>query len=277
MASGPSGNFLSNVDRKSWFHDLDPRLKICLMLFFGAIPLIFTDPRVVLFFIVLCLPLWFTANLDFKSMIGPLVGAGFMILIVFLFNTVRLEGNTLVDANSQFSWHISIGPILITSHTFLLGLFLAGRLLVPVTIGLLIIATTDPTYLAKGVRKLGIPIPVVFMLLAALRFIPIIMEQLLNILNALSIRGMSGSRIKRTQLLLMPLFITSLRRTRTMGLASEAKAFGAGLWNNFYEDFHLGRNDKMLLAGMIVLALAALILRFGFGFGSGYFIPGGAR
>lgn len=276
MASGPNNNFLSNIDRKSWFHSLDPRLKIFLMLFFGAIPLIFTDPRVILFFIILCLPLWLTSNLKLRPMVPPLVGAGFMIFIVFLFNTIRLQGDT-IDAGIQSTWTFGVGPILITSYSITKGLFLAGRLLVPVTIGLLIISTTDPTYLAKGIRKLGIPTPIVFMLLAALRFIPIVMEQLNNIQDALSIRGMSGSRIKRTQSIILPLFITSLRRTRTMGLASEAKAFGSGRWNSFYEEFYMGRNDKILLYTIILVSIVAIVLRFGLGFGAGFYIPGGAR
>jgi len=66
--------------------------------------------------------------------------------------------------------------------------------------------------------------------LGGLRFIPIITEQLFNILDAQTIRGVIGSRVEKTKLLFFPLFITSLRRTRTMGLAVKRKvlALAAG-------------------------------------------------
>jgi len=111
------------------------------------------------------------------------------------------------------------------------------------------------------------PIVVVFMAQAGLRFVPIIMEQLFNILDAQTIRGVSQSRIERTKLLMLPLFITSLRRTRTMGLACEAKGFGARKWNNFYEVFEMKRSDKAIVFIIVVLSLVSLVVRFVFDMG----------
>ena len=141
------------------------------------------------------------------------------------------------------------------------------RLVAPLTIGLLVISTTDPTVLAKGLRKLGMPIAPVFMVLAGLRFIPIVTEQLFNILDAQTIRGLSKSRIQKTKLMILPLFITSLRRTRTMGLAAEAKGFGGRSWNEFYQDFQLSIVDKSILIFLGVLFIASLVMRFVYGLG----------
>jgi energy-coupling factor transport system permease protein len=141
-------------------------------------------------------------------------------------------------------------------------------MLVPLTIGLFIIATTDPTALGKGLRKLKVPTAVVFMVLAGLRFIPIVTEQMLNILDAMTIRGVPYSRYERTKLLILPLFVTSLRRTRTMGSACEAKGFGAQKWNNFYQDFRFQRPDKILLVTLVILSIAVIYVRFGLGIGT---------
>jgi energy-coupling factor transport system permease protein len=145
--------------------------------------------------------------------------------------------------------------------------FLAARLYVLLTIGLLIVSTTDPTYLGKGLRKLLLPIEIVFMALAGLGFIPIVTEQLFNILNAQTVRGVGGSRLHRVKLLAMPLFVSSLRGTRTMGLACEARCFGAHQWNNFIEGFEMSQCNKLTLAGLLVLTVAAAVTRFGFGLG----------
>ncbi len=268
MAKVNVSNFLSNVGGTSWLHRLDPRTKMVILLFFSIIPLLFTDYRFIAMFILLSLPLWLTSGINFRPMVGPFVGAGFMMVIIFLLNAIRGPGELKsLDPNVAFSWYYRLGPIVVTSHSLTRGLFLAMRLAVPLTIGLLIIATTDPCTIGKGLRKLKVPTAAVFMLLAGLRFIPIIMEQLFNILDAQTIRGVTSSRLQRTKLLILPLFITSLRRTRTMGLACEARGFGANQWNNFYEDFRLALPDKFLMVVSALLAILFLYLRFGLGMG----------
>jgi energy-coupling factor transport system permease protein len=263
-------NFMSNVERESWVHRLDPRTKIMLLLFFTTVPLMFTDWRFSLFFILLTLPLWLTANIDFRPMIGPFIGAGFFLFIVFFFNAVRGSSElTNPNPGNAYTWFLRLGPVVATSHTVAQGFYLAMRLVTSFTIGLLVISTTDPTYLAKGLKKLKVPTSIVFMVLAGLRFIPIIMEQLFNILDAQTIRGVSNSRIERTKLLILPLFITSLRRVRALGLATEAKGFGASRWNEFYEKLRLGRMDKLIMVALLILALASLaILALGIGHGA---------
>ena len=268
MAKVNVTNFLANVGGTSWMHRLDPRTKLAILFFFSTIPLLFTDYRFIAIFIVMTLPLWLTSGINFRPMIGPFIGAGFLMLIIFLLNAIRGPGVlTSTDPNLVFSWFYRLGPIVVTSHSMTRGLFLAMRLAVPLTIGLLIISTTDPCTLGKGLRKLKMPTAAVFMLLAGMRFIPIIMEQLFNILDAQTIRGVTSSRLQRTKLMIMPLFITSLRRTRTMGLACEARGFGANRWNTFYEDFRLRLPDKTMIVIVGVLSVLFLYIRYGLGMG----------
>src|SRR3990172_8568409 len=211
MASGVT-NFLGNIGRNSWIHRLDPRTKVAILVFFFVFPLLF-------------------------------IGVGFFMLILFVFTALRgpSELTNPAPEAADIDWFLKAGPLVVTSHTFFRGLYIAGRMLVPLTIGLFIIATTDPTSLGKGLRKLKAPTFAVFMVLSGLRFIPIVTEQMINILDAMTIRGVPNSRFQRTKLLILPLFVTSLRRTRIMGSASEAKGYGAQKWNNFYQEFKFKR------------------------------------
>ncbi len=268
MAKNNVINFMSNIDGDSWIHRLDPRTKVALLVVFSSLPLLFTDPVFVLAFIVLSLPLWLTARINFRSMQGPFFAVGVFLFMIFMLNVFRGPSElTNVDYYSQVSWYVQLGPAVVTSHTVQRAVFLAGRLAVPLTIGLLVIATTDPTYMAKGLRKLKMPTELVFLVLAGLRFSPIVVEQFFNLLDAQTVRGVTSGRGARFKLLMLPLFITSLRRTRTMGLACEAKGFGSRRWNNFIESFQMGRSDYVLLAGLVVVTVAALVMRFGFGMG----------
>ncbi len=260
---------MSNIDGDSWVHNLDPRTKIAILLFFSSLPLLFTDPWYILGFILLSLPLWITARINFRSLAGPLIGVAGFLFTIFILNIFRskAELTTQFDFYSAYTWAVTLGPLVITSHTVERATFLALRLAVPFTIGLLIITTTDPTYLAKGLRKLQMPIQIVFMVLAGLRFIPIVTEQLFHILDAQTIRGVGNSRLTRSKLLMLPLFISSLRRTRTMGLACEAKGFSAHKWNHFIEEFNIQKIDKIILISLVAVTIITLILRFHFGLG----------
>jgi energy-coupling factor transport system permease protein len=273
MPNAEITNFMSNVEGTSWVHRLDPRTKIAIIMFFSIMPLIFSDPVYVLAIAVLVLPLWITAKVNLRSLAGPLFAVGVFLVVIFVFNAIRLESQLQTpeldptNPYSSYTWFYNLGPIYITNHSVDRAVFMAGRLVVPLTIGLLVVATTDPTYMAKGLRKLKMPIEVVFMVLAALRFIPIVTEQLFNILDAQTIRGVGKNRWQRFKLLLFPLFISSLRRTRTMGLACESKGFGAHKWNNFIESFNLDTIDKATLIMVGVISLTLLIMRFVFGLG----------
>lgn len=272
-------NFMANVDRNSWVHRMDPRTKVALILFFSTIPLLFTDLRFTVIYIALLIPLWATSNINFRPMLAPFIGVGFFIFIIFFFNAVRgpSELSFIDPLNPTVDWYYQLGPAVVTSHTVTRGIWLGLRLLAPMTIGLLIIATTDPTYLAKGLKLMKMPTWAVFMVLAGLRFIPIVMEQLYTILDAMTIRGVSKSRFERTKLLILPLFINALRRTRTMGLATEAKGFGANQWNYFYEDIRLQRADRIMLAAIVVVTAVSLVARFGYGLGVTGAVLGGIR
>jgi energy-coupling factor transport system permease protein len=261
-------NFMTNVDQRSWIHKLDPRTKVFLIVFFSFMPFIFGDLKFLFIYIGICIILWITAKIDYRSMSGPFIGVGAFLLIIFLLNALRTPAElTNPDPSAAYTWYISLGPLVATSASITRAAFYALRLLCPMTIGLLVISTTDPTMLCKGLRMLKMPSSVSFMLLSGLRFIPIVMEQLFIILDAQTIRGVKGSRITRTQLVLFPLFITSLRRARTMGLACEAKGFGAGKWNHFFEYFKFRFADKAVIASLIVFTIAGFVLRFGFGIG----------
>jgi energy-coupling factor transport system permease protein len=270
-------SFMANLDRDSWFHRLDPRTKVVLVLGFSTVPLLFTDYRAIMFYMGLTLPLWLSANLDFRPLAGPLIGVGLFLMFIFLFNAIRGPLAITVDEADPFitlTWSYQLGPILFTSYSVTKGVLLAGRLMVPMTIGLLMVATTDPTHLAKGLKRLKMPAALVFMVLAALRFIPILAEQLFSILDAQTIRGVSRTRFERTKLVIMPLFLTSLRRVRALGMAVEAKGFRANRWNDFYEELRLERTDKVIMVGIALLIVASFIVRFGLGFGAEFIYKG---
>jgi len=271
---GTSTSFLSNINGDSWIHRLDPRAKLALLGAYTICPLLFVDPAYVSVFVVLIAPLWATARLNWRSMVGPLVSIGMLVFFVVVFNCFWGTGRTAETTAAVYQGYrvlFKIGPLSVSNLSLQRSLFLGLRLVVPLSTGLLLVSTTDPSLLAKGLRKSGVPTSICFLLLVGLRFIPIVFDQLYNISDAMTIRGVAGKGFggfaRRSRLLLLPLFLTSLRRTRVTGVACECKGYGSGSWRTFLEEFKLSGRDKAVVVISLFLLVASFWVRFGLGLG----------
>ena len=74
-------------------------------------------------------------------------------------------------------------------------------------------------------------------------------------------------RINNFKYLVEPVFINTLRQSRTLELAVESKGFGARKWNEFYRDFAMKRGDWTALAGLALFVAFAVYIRFGLNLG----------
>ncbi len=133
--------------------------------------------------------------------------------------------------------------------------------------------TTTPNHLTDGLEKalrplnkIRIPVHEIAMMMSiALRFIPILMEELDKIMKAQQARCAdfeSGNIFKKAKSLvpvLVPLFISSFRRANDLALAMEARCYRGGEGRTKMKPLHYRRRDYaayLLLAGFV----AGLIL-----------------
>ena len=107
--------------------------------------------------------------------------------------------------------------------------------------------------------------------LATLRFLPLVFEVASRVMEAQRVRGLTYTtfreRINNFKYLLVPLFINTLRQSRTLGLAVESKGFGARNWKEFYRDFTMKPFDWVILAALVVFVIFVVYLRFGLDLG----------
>ena len=260
--------FFSNVEKDSWVHRQDPRVKLITVLVLATLPLLFSDPVFLAGWLVLFLFLWYQGKIDVKP-IAPLFYGGLVMVFVYIMYGTFLAYPPAVEATAGFKF--SIGPFTATDIGFFNGLILGFRLLLLLMPVVLVIATTEPSQLAKGFMKMGMPITISFILLASLRFLPLVFEVAARVMEAQKVRGLDyktwKDRWNNFKFLLVPLFINTLRQSRTLGLAVESKGFGARKWNEFYRNFSMRRSDWAFLIGLAVFTIAVLYVRFGLNLG----------
>ena len=216
----------------SLIHRLDPRVKLLGTLLF-VISLFF--PRSVPGFVIATLFLVLVTHMSRVPVrllvrgIRPL-----LLLIVFtaLVNLFSTPGKAVLTA----------GPFTISREGVILSAFLVIRLIYLLAGSSVMTFTTTPNQLTAGLEKsLGfltrLYLPVhefALMMSIALRFIPILTEELDKIMKAQMSRGMDfeeGSlmtRAKKLLPLLVPLFVSAVRRANELGTAMEARCYHGG-------------------------------------------------
>ena len=135
--------------------------------------------------------------------------------------------------------------------------------------------TTTPNQLTDGLEKgLGclnrvhVPVHEVAMMMSiALRFIPILLEEMDRIMKAQQARGAdfeSGNLIQRAKglvPLLVPLFIAAIRRANDLAMAMEARCYHGGQGRTKMKPLHYEKRDRMAYLLMAVYMIAICVLR----------------
>lgn len=245
-------------------HRLDARIKIVLTLaFIISIFICKSFPALglmVLFTLIVVLISGVPLRMVLKS-IKPIA-----IIVVFtsILNIFYVKGGTpLID------WHF----IHISSNGVFTALFMAVRIICLVVISSMLTYTTTPTMLTDAIEKLLSPlkifkIPVAtlaMMMTLALRFIPTLIDEIDRITNAQKARGANlddGKFIDRVKALvpiIVPLFVSSIRRAYELADAMDCRCYTGGPNRTRMKQMKLHTRDFIAIA-VIVIFVAGIIL-----------------
>ncbi|MCI8955466.1 MAG: energy-coupling factor transporter transmembrane protein EcfT [Eubacterium sp.] len=216
----------------SIIHKLDPRVKL-----FGTmvlIVLLFMIENVwgYVFFTVFMAAIIKVSRVPFGKLLRGVRGILFILLFSAVLNVFLTPGHVLMEF-----WIITI-----TKEGLMKGGFIAVRLIYLVICTSIMTLTTTPNDLADGLEKafgflkvIKFPVHEIAMIMSlALRFIPTLMEETDKITKAQKARGAqfdTGNIIQKAKSLipiLIPLFISSIRRALDLATAMEARCYHSG-------------------------------------------------
>ena len=216
----------------SVLHKLDARVKLLGTLLF-VITLFF--PKSLLSLGIATVFLAFTIKLSkvpFSMMIRGVKPLFVIICFSAIINMISVGGEVL----------IKLGPVSITKQGLWMAFYLVIRLVYLVIGSSVMTFTTTPNQLTDGLekgfrflKKVHIPVhEIAMMMTIALRFIPILTEELDKIMKAQMSRGVdfeSGNILERGKKLipvLVPLFIAAIRRASDLAMAMDARCYNGG-------------------------------------------------
>lgn len=217
---------------ESFTHKLDPRVKLLLVIAYITgvflVKNLYSYIAVALFIIIAVLASRIPVKSVLKSVKGVLFIVVFTSLLNLLFNT---------DGRVLFHWRF----ITVTDGGIIFAVSMALRLVLLVIGTAILTLTTTPMRLTDGMESLMSPLKLVrfpvhdvaVIMSIALRFIPILMEEVDKIMMAQKARGASfdtGGLVARAKALvpvLIPLLVSAFRRAEELALAMDARCYNA--------------------------------------------------
>lgn len=215
--------------------DLDPRTKI----FLGA-----TAITAVLF----------TRSPEFHSVesLALLIGLFHRRMIGFWGLSMRLMGPMIVLV-------FVVGLISFDLETASL---LSIRLFNLLTVSFLFFRTMPPEQMGDGLRKLGLPYELSFILTTSMRYVPLIGRRIRLIMEAQMSRGIDlrprFRNMRNFMALLMPLLIQSFLLSEELAMAMEARGFGLK-GRTYRRDYRFSARDAAWMVLSLILLVSFLL------------------
>lgn len=162
-----------------------------------------------------------------------------------------------------------IGPYTLTWEQLFYQFNMTLKYLTIIPIGLIFLATTHPSEFAASLNKIGVSYKIAYSVAIAMRYIPDIQRDFIEISQAQQARGIDLSRnekllrrLKNMGAILMPLVLTSLDRIETISYAMELRSFGKYKKRTFYSERPFRKQDGFALLGMGGLMILFLWITF---------------
>ena len=253
----------------SLLHRFDPRSKILFTVLFIAA--IFLCKGLVSYGITLLILLMMIGI----SKVQPRVFLKGMKPVVFIVVCTAILNLFYTSGTVLWSW----GILKITEEGIWKAGFMVLRILMLIACTLLLTYTTSPILLTDGLekllrplKKLNFPVHELSMMMSiALRFIPTLIQETDKIISAQKARGAdfdSGNLIQKAKALipiLIPLFISSLRRAEELAIAMECRCYHGDEGRTSLRQLRYAGRDYGLIVFSIALCAGIVVLRVVFG------------
>lgn len=247
---------LQYVPGESFFHRLHPISKIIWAVLAGVLCFICQDIWFLTAVTAINIAIFITSGIAKEGL--PVIKMFALIGFLLLFFTIFFNREGLVLFSYKF--------ITITKQGVILGFVMTFRMmgaLLPVSMMLMFTPANDLT--AAVVKHFHLPYKYAFAVTATLRFIPTLMGEMEQIIQAQTARGCSldrGGPIKRFRHMIpltVPLLASSVKKTEQMAISLEVRGFGAGERSS-YRMTRFGARDAVVFGALLAgYALGILI------------------
>ena len=233
-------------------HNIDPRAKVAILFAISLLVVSLDNEKILFFLFVIPLSAYPAARLSANKY-----------WIAFIFIALGLWGTIFSQALFYREWPRTIvltlipqefpvlgnitGGLHVYKEGFLYGLIQGLRFSTMTASGLLLCWTTPPQKMLLGLVRLKIPYGIAFMVVTALRFLPILLAEIFTVIEVQRLRGFNPLKIKNLfkglMNTLLPVLANSVRRAGVLAASVESRAFRAYPDRTYLKDLRYNAVD----------------------------------
>jgi len=252
-----SGLVLSEARGTVWLAELDPRVKLAWLAWVSTLSVLLErTPALAVLFVCAALPITAlrmrpAAWLTVFALLAMLVWSTLLSQALFY---SELPRTVLVRLIPPFEWggrHWA--GMSLSREGALYGLAQSLRLLSVMLAGLAVCLSTSPERLLAALGRLRVPVAVGFTTVTALRFMPLLVDELATVRRAQRLRGYTTRKWGRGTLgsevaVFYPVLAAGLRRATTLAASVASRGFDPLGRRTYYPPLRISSVEWVLLA-----------------------------
>ena len=254
-------------------HRMDPRAKILILISVAFVAVILDNPETMFLMFLIVLSGFALARMPAIKLKTLAI-----LLILLIWGTVYSQALfysqlprtvifTIIRPDFPVLGWMTNGGLFVYAEGLQHGAIQGLRSATIMSLGLLMCWTTDSRDMLNGLVGLSVPYSVAFMVVTAVRFLPIIITEVTTVITVQRLRGFSpkkfGSGIITTSLnILTPTLSNCVRRTGTLAVSIQSRAFRANTERTYLKKLEFSNFDKAVVMFCIFAALSIVIIKF---------------
>lgn len=270
-------------------HRIDPRAKILILISTAFIAVALDNPKT-MFLLFLTVLFGFALARMSAIKIKTLV----LLLLFLIWGTIYSQALfysqlprtvifTIISPDFPVLGWLTNGGLFVYEEGLHHGAIQGLRSASILSLGLLMCWTTDSRDMLNGMVGLKVPYSVAFMVVTAVRFLPIIITEIATVVTVQRLRGFNpkriGSGMVKTLLnILTPTLANCVRRTGTLAVSIQSRAFRSNLNRTYLKKLKFSDVDKAVIAVFVFTATSIVIIKFLYSmYTSGIYYTSGLR
>lgn len=251
---------------ESVIHRLDPRTKMAGVLIYIVILFLVQDPLWYLGCLAVILILYRLAKIPYSYLMKGLRGILVLLIFTFFFRLISTPGTEIARV-----WIFTV-----TEEGVHKAIRLTARIALMIVGASLLSYTSTPRKMADGLEKafsflekIKVPIhDMAVIVMIAFRFIPIMLEEMNVLMDAQAARGVEFEKCsvfrkcRNVGSLLMPLFLSTIRRASDLAMAMEARGYTGEHKTSRMNPLTYKKEDCIAYILIFIGLILFLILRF---------------
>jgi len=266
--------YVTRFSSQSAVARMDPRVKLLLIVCILVLVFTWSNPAYLWALVLLIVALSVAGGIPLSFVLRlVLIVAPFAVMLMLMHGFFNAFGHTPIVGPPPEWVPLIGGKLALRLEGLIFGLGMAGRMYALLLTMPLVISTTDINKLVLALVKLNIPYKITFVISTAMRFAPLLLEEIHTIIDAQRLRGLEIERmnlIRRAKVystVAVPLILGALNKSMQLEIALQAKAFSGSGDRTYLHSIEMRPLDWMVTGIAVGGTILAVILRLTVGYG----------